>query len=283
VRIFVFGYDRFDTMTTSLLLGNHRHVLLLHGHESRFRDGGTVGAEADVVETGNPRGLQHQRNAALSMMAEDEWALWLVDDLIDVTEVADYDRLRAEGRTRYGITTDNQTEMSPYMKRPITIDEFRDRAVEVATACEAVGAAHGGFAAYANPPWRDRKWRFNVLVDGRALLVKNVGQTVDPAVGCIDDLSMAADAIARDGIVVVNQWVLPECVRYGSGGYGSIDDRLDEKLAAVSHLQQKHPGLVSIRKKAGQPIGSHAVLRRTLDRASLSALESAVVSSTRET
>jgi|GEM_PF-1736682 len=272
MRVFVFGYDRFENMTTSLLLAGDcvEHTVLCHSDEDRakFLAGGAVGGE--VVATGLERGLAGQRNAALDMLGDGEWGVFLVDDLVSVSEVSGYDERRRTRTTELGINMDNQAAFKNGMESPISWDRFMVRCAETADACDAIGARLGGFCGIANPPWRDRKWKFNGLADGRAWVVKQEpGFRVEAGAGCIDDFGWTAQQIERHGVAVVNQWVLPTAQRYKPGGYGSIDDRLVEKLAAVKYLTARHPGLLRVAAKKNEPAGSHVQFRRTLSRGQL--------------
>ena len=83
-KVFVFAYDRFESMTTSLMLeeAGVDHRVLCHDTvaKERFIDGGRV-RPARLVATRQPKGLAYNRNAALEMMSDGEWALFLVDDV----------------------------------------------------------------------------------------------------------------------------------------------------------------------------------------------------------
>lgn len=276
MKVFVFGYDRYDSMTTSLLLeeGGVDHTVLCHDVAALdgFEAGGRVRPDRLHV-TNQPKGLANNRNAALDMMAAGEWAVFLVDDLRSVTEITDYD---TRSGTRVGITMDNQKQMRGIFDTPLTMDGFMRRAAEVTRACDQVGAHLGGFCGIANPIFRDAKWRFNVLADGRAWVVRKSDLRFDPGAQMIDDLCWTAQNIQRFGVVVVNQWVLPDCRRYTSGGFGSIEQRTPQKLREAEHLVRTYPSLIQYKAKAGWVPKSHVVLRRTLPRDTLHSLERVV-------
>lgn len=276
MKVFVFGYDRYETMTTSDMLeaDGVDHQVLVHTDEARdlFVAAGHVRPDRIVV-TGNPRGLAYQRNAALDLMERGEWAVFLVDDLRRVTEVRDSDTRGP----RLGITMDNQRDFAGQMYDPLTLDRFMVRAEETAAACDRVGARLGGFCGIANPVFRDAHWRFNVLADGRAWVIRKDKLRFDENVHTIDDICWTARNIQAYGVTLVNQWVLPDCRRYSAGGYGSIADRTPQKLDEIRYLTATYPRLIRVADKAGHVRGSHAVLRRTLRPAQLRSLESAAV------
>lgn len=276
MKVFVFTYDRYETISTSAMLEgeNIDHVVLCHDDAARdaFIAAGHVEPHR-LIATGNPRGLAYNRNAALDMMERDEWALFLVDDLKSVTEIVDYDERVG---SRLGITLANQREFRGLMDQPITMAQFLTRAGEVAAVCESLDSRLGGFCGIANPLFRDAKWRFNVVADGRAWVVRRGPLRFDERVQMIDDVCWCAQNIERHGLVVVNQWVLPDCRRYTTGGFGSITQRLDQKLDEARCLVEAYPRTVRYATKAGWPAGSHVTLRRTLSPSELRALAGAV-------
>jgi hypothetical protein len=281
MKVFVFTYDRYDSISTPSLLEQSElpHVVLCHSNEARqkFIDAGRV-TPGCIVATKQPKGLANNRNAALDMMDDGEWAVFFVDDLKSVTELGDYG---ARKSTRLGITTENQSAFRRLFAKEITLKQFMLRASETAAACEAVGANLGGFCGIANPLFRDAKWRFNVLADGRAWVVRKTSLRFDTNAQLIDDLCWTARNIQKFGCVVVNQWVLPDCKRYTAGAYGSIEQRMPQKLKEASHLVKTYPSLIRVADKAGWPRGSHVVLRRTLNNKQIIACEAAVISATR--
>ena len=99
------------------------------------------------------------------------------------------------------------------------------------------------------------------MADGRAWVVRKTKLRFDENVQLIDDLCWTALNIKHFGITVVNQWVLPDCKRYTSGSFGSKEQRMPQKLKEASYLVETYPELISFRKKAGWPEGSHVVLR----------------------
>jgi len=272
VQIFVFGYDRYDTMSTSVMLSDEAipHTVLCHTEEAREKFIAAGTAQADqIVATGQPRGLANNRNAALDMMDTGEWALFLVDDLKSVTTVENYDTRRDD---RLGITMENQKQIGPKTKEPCPLTDYLLWAEETIAVCESVGAHLGGFCGIANPLFRDAKWRFNVLADGRAWVVKKSSLRFDGGAQLIDDMCWTAQNIERFGAVVVNQWVLPDCKRYTAGSFGSIEERLPQKMQECDYLARTYPALIRIAKKAGWPYGSHVQLKRTLNPKQLRAL-----------
>lgn len=262
MKVFVFGYNRYDSMSTSLMFEKEGidHTVLIHTEEAKeeFLKHGTA-KENRLLVTNNPRGLAYQRNTALEMMEDGEWALFMVDDLKDVTELRNYDRVTEPSLP---ITLKNQNHYGDRFKNPITMTKFMQRADELAKKCETLGSHLGGFAGINNPLFRAKHWSFNVLADGRAWVVRKTHLRFDKNVQLIDDLCWTALNIKHFGIVVVNQWVLPDCRRYSAGAFGSIEERLPQKMKEAKYLVDTYPELVAFKEKAGWPYGSHVVLRQ---------------------
>jgi len=275
MRVFVFTYDRYDSLTTPLMLDADgvEHTVLCHSERDRqrFIDAGRVRAEA-IIATGEPKGLANQRNWCLEHCEQDEWTMQFVDDLRSTSEVADYE---TRGQ-RLGITIENQKLFKGQMQVPISLTKFMQRAEEVVDACERVGARLGGFCGIANPVFRDHKWRFNVIVDGRAWVIKKGALRFDPVAQMVDDVCFTAQNIERYGVVVINQWVLPDCRRYTAGSFQSIDNRMAQKMQEAAHLVATYPQTLRYADKTGWPPNSHVTLRRTLKRGALQEFERAM-------
>ncbi len=261
MKIFVFGYDRYDSTTTSGMLEqeNIDHIMLVHNEEQRqgFIAGGRVNPSRLLV-TGEPAGLSNNRNAALSMMDDGEWAMFLVDDFKSVSELRDYDTTYEEV---LDITTQNVNEWGKRFKNPITMAEYVKRAEQGTRYSDRMGCNLLGFAGIDNALFRRRKWALNVLADGRAWMVKKTHLRFDTNVQLIDDLCWTALNIKEFGIVIVNQWVLPDCRRYTAGAFGSREQRMPQKMREAKYLVDTYPDLITYKKKAGWPDGSHVVLR----------------------
>jgi hypothetical protein len=89
MKIFVFTWDRYETLTTPMMLDkeNIEYILLCHSEEQKkeFIKAGRVN-EKYIMATGKSKGLAFNRNVALDMMEEGEWAVFLVDDFIKILE-----------------------------------------------------------------------------------------------------------------------------------------------------------------------------------------------------
>lgn len=258
----MFTYDRYETITTSPMLASEgiQHIVLCHDDDARnrFIDAGNV-KEDCIIATGQPRGLAYNRNVALEMMEDGEWALFLVDDLKSVTELDTYDEEPGE---ELPITTANQSSYGPRFKQSLTLRRFIERAEATARYGEVMGAALVGFCGIDNPLYRRKKWKMNVLADGRAWVVRKTHLQFDSNVQLIDDVAWCALNIREFGAVVVNDWVLPDCRRYTAGAFGSKEERMEQKVREARYLVETYPDYIAYKAKAGWPEGSHVVLRQ---------------------
>jgi hypothetical protein len=64
------------------------------------------------------------------------------------------------------------------------------------------------------------------------------------------------------GGVVNNNWVLPLCERYKAGGYGTLEERLEQKKRDCAYLVEHYPDLVCYADKVGQEELSHVKIRQ---------------------
>lgn len=265
MKVFVFTYDRYDSITTSPMLEAEGipHTVLCHTEEQKqsFIEHGRVKPER-LIATGNPRGLAYNRNYALDMMEEGEWAMFLVDDLKTVTELNNYDR----ATNPLPINTSNQATYKQRFQTPLTMTRFMERAHQLAAVCERNKCNLGGWAGIDNPIFRAQKYKVNVLADGRAWIVRKTPLRFDENANLIDDLCWTALNIKHFGIVIVDQWILPDCRRYTQGAFGSKEQRMEQKLREAAYLVKTYPSLITFKQKAGWPEGSHVVLKQQRDK-----------------
>jgi len=261
-EVVVFAYDRYDTMTTPQLLeaGGVPHTVLCHSADQlrRFAAGGRVRPDR-LVATGCPRGLAYQRNVALDRLTPGAWALWLVDDLVRIEELAGYDEWATVGRVP--VTTANTSQWRPRFATRVGMVHFLARCQRLIAEAERRRAWLVGFAGFDNPLYRAAHWKVNTLADGRAWLVRASRLRFDQHVQMVDDVCWTAQNLLAFGTVLVDAWVLPRCGRYTGGGFGSIDARLDQKRAEVAYLAATYPEVCAVRHKAGWPDGTHVVIR----------------------
>jgi hypothetical protein len=257
-KVIVFTYDRVKSATTSLALeaAGIEHTVVCHDedHLRQFVENGVVRQER-IIASGAPKGLANNRNWVIENLMDDgEWALFLVDDWMWVEELEGYEQ---ESRRRLPITVKNSGEWGARFRHKVQFQTFMLRVEEAIAKAEEVGCSLAGFAAYDNPLFRAEHWRRNVFVDGRALIVQKTWLRFDPNVQMIDDFCFTAQNIMSLNGTVVNEWVLPKCGRYTKGSYGSMEERMPQKMRECAYLVRAYPGVVKIADKAGWPHGSH--------------------------
>jgi hypothetical protein len=257
VKVVVFTWDRYDTLTTPMELEKTgvKFDVVCHTQEAadKFAAAGRVRPDRLLVSNA-PKGLANNRNWYLENHCnEHEWILMLVDDWMYCTELPDAGN--QEDPLPVDIT--NTTEWNRKFRKKISMGDFFQRAGELAIECNSRGATLGGFAGNDNAMFRRHHWKKNVLADGRAIIMKKTALRFDPNAQMVDDVCFTAQTLERFGLTLVNQWVLPYCKRYTKGGYGSKESRMEQRLAECAYLVRRFPGLVKFADKTGWPEKSH--------------------------
>tara|TARA_B100001093_G_scaffold517110_1_gene597646 strand:+ start:1663 stop:2502 length:840 start_codon:yes stop_codon:yes gene_type:complete len=258
MKIIIFTYDRFETITTSKYFKNVEHTILCHDNDSKnkFIDAGNI--YGNIIATKQPKGLSNNRNFALDMLKDDEWALFFVDDLKDVTMLGSYFEQKTD---RLDICYENQKIYNNDFNTECNVDTFIKICKETILHADKKGYALCGFSLTGNVPWRDKKYGYWSLVDGRCWLVKKTKLRQDKNVNCIEDYHFTALNLKTFGGVVVNNWVLTDCVRYGAGSYGSLKKRMPQKIKESKYLINKFPEFLMYADKANMPKYSHIRIR----------------------
>jgi hypothetical protein len=259
IKVFVFTYDRYDSITTTKLLDaeNINHITLCHSEEAKqkFIDAGRVTPETIVV-TGRPKGLANNRNAALDMMQTGEWAVFLVDDYQQGYEFNQYD-----GYEHLDLDGAANSFVNKAFKREITIGKLIERGVKNIPLAELIGAKLIGYALHENPFFLKEKYKTYCLADGRAWLVKKTHMRFDENVQLIDDTCWTAKNLQTFGRVLVDNWVIPKCKRYTKGAYGTMEERMPQKIKEARYLCEMYGDVVRYAQKAGWPPNSHVQIK----------------------
>ena len=254
MKIFIFTYDRYDSITTSEYFKNNDHIILCHDEESKQKYLEHNRIYGDIIATKEPKGLANNRNYALNMMEKGEWALFFVDDLIQINEYNYYDEADYED-------IPDTIDPNKSFNKKIDSKNFIKRCETEIQKCEKDGAFLSGFASNENGYFLKRKYKYKNHVDGRAWLVKKDVLSFDTNTQLIDDYSFTALNLFYYGKVNVNQWIIPKCKRYTEGGYGSVRKRLKQKMEECAYLVNKYPNIVHYANKKNQEEYSHVVIR----------------------
>jgi hypothetical protein len=262
VKIVVFTYDRYETISTPAALEEAGVDYEVVCHTQAQYDAFDAAGRVNMVRmwvSGAPKGLANNRNAWIDARLKDgEWALMLCDDFMYVTEFDAYD---SWPKDFIPIDTTITTHWNRRLRCKVDVQRFLERAVEIQKKCEQHGFLIGGFAGNDNSLFRKAKWKTNVLVDGRAIIMKKTALRFDVNAQMVDDVAFSALNIERGGGTLINQWVLPDFQRYTKGSFGSIATRLEQRRRECAYLVRRFPGLICYGTKPGWPEGTHVRIR----------------------
>lgn len=255
MKVFVFAYNRFDTMSTPNFLYSDEitPIILCHSSQDRakFIEAGTARAK-DIVATGRPKGLTGQRNIALEMMKDGEWALFMNDDLAKVTMLAPefYDSRAKE----LDMTGENVRIWNDAFNTEITAQEFLRRCEQMTQICDKNKIHLGAFVPHSNTMFRKKRYSTRGLADGRAWLIKKQGgMSFDENVNVLEDHEWTARNLLKDGRVLINNWICPDFKRMSKGGFGTLAERETELRHDCAYLIQKYPKVFEYKSKPGYP------------------------------
>lgn len=258
MKIIVFDYNRFTNTKTSPALSAEgiEHIVLCHAPEARrkFIDSGLINPDY-IIATNEPPGLAYQRNFALEMLDENEWAIFFSDDYLQMYRLSEYITYKDIGEIP--ITTKNTTEWGKKFNNKITLKQFIGNAKESMCMANEFGVYLCGFAAYANPLFRKNLWKFGAFCDGRAICVKKSKLRYDINIQTMDDYFWTALNLKTFGNTLINNWILPEFERYAPGGIGTLEQRMPQKIKEAAYMVKMFPGIVHYSEKKNQPNNSH--------------------------
>lgn len=227
-------YDRFTTATTSKAI-QRPHTVLCHSSPEKFS---CIGRSGSLIETGKPKGIQHNFNHGLSLMEDGEWAVFMSDDLTGAKV----------------LSAEKFTEADPNA----VLDGFI-AAVDIA---EKVGVKMLGMNSTGNPFYAKNKWSKYGLVDGRCFAIKKTDFRFHEDISTIPDYYATAWHLKKyGGSLIANNFYL-DFQRYGSGGLGSQSERTEAKRRDVHLMRRLFPDNVVVRDKPGQEKGTHIVIKR---------------------
>lgn len=255
MKIFVFAYNRFETMTTPSHLAREgiEHIVLCHSEEDRqrFIDKG-VAQKSSIIATGNPRGLTKQRNYALSLMEEGEWALFMNDDFIKVQIITPY--YKDYSLKHLPITLENQTHYRHAFNNTVSLNEFLDELPRIIKESEQEGIYLVGFALHDNTLARKKRVSYSGLADGRCWLLRKTHLRFDEEVNALEDRDFTAQNLITFGKLRIENWICPYFSRLTKGGFGLMAEREQERTREVYYLLNKYPHLFMTKEKKGFPV-----------------------------
>lgn len=257
MKVFTFFYNRYDTATTSKALheNNIHHNILIHNQKDyeNFVKGKTLYGESII--TNNPKGLAYQRNSALDMMDENEWAVFMCDDFKQIKSVPSA-LLNSKQRT-IDIDFTNQNIYRFKNKDVISLKKMFSYFPTLIDIAEKNKIHLIGFGLHDNPLNLRNRFTTRGLADGRFWLIKKGKYKFDIKAQLIDDVAWTAENLIRHNNVLVLNWIVPEFRRYTKGGFGSTEERKALRKAECAYLSYKFNPLVRIAEKKNWEYGTH--------------------------
>lgn len=227
-------YDRFTDATTSKII-NKSHIVLCHNNKNNFN---CIGKNGILIETNQPKGIQNNFNYALSMLNNDEWAIFMSDDLI-------------EGKKLYNnkfITCD--------------VDYVLDELINILPKCDLMGVKLVGLNSTGNPFYAKNKYSKFGLVDGRCFAIKKTDFRFHSEINTIPDYYASAYHLNKYGGNLILNYCYLDFKRYEKGGLGSVSDRINDKVKDIKILKSLFPNNVKVKDKPNEPKGSHIIIKR---------------------
>lgn len=263
MKVFTFYYNRYETATTSKALHDNgiNHIVLIHNENDyhKFKQGKTI--FGNHVITNNPKGLGYQRNTALDMMNEGEWAVFMCDDFIRV--LSKPLNLILSNTSEIKIDFENQKEHRLKNKDEISLHEMFKTFDALINIAEKNKIHLIGFGLHDNPMNLRKKFTTRGLADGRFWLVKKNKYKFDINAQLIDDVAWTAENLIRHGNVLVLNWIVPYFKRYTAGGFGTTEERKKQRKKECLYLVNKYYPLVQFAKKPNWDWGTHIRINGT--------------------
>ena len=236
-NVFALYYDRYETATTSLALkqAGIKHTILCHKNKNKFNY-----CYGKVIETKNPKGIQHNFNSGLNLISEGEWAIFLSDDYKSSYKINRQENKFEKCELRY----------------------VYDKLCETIKVADKIGVKLVGLNSTGNALYASKKYGKYGLVDGRMFAIKKTDFVWREDISCITDYYATLYHLNKYGGNLILQECYAEFERYGADGIGTLEARADEKRKDVSILKNIYKDKVKIKDKAGQPTGTHIIIKR---------------------
>lgn len=257
MKVFTFFYNRFTTASTSIALKKNGidHYVMIHSEDDleKFKKGNVL--KGTPVVTNCEKGLAYQRNKALDMMEEGEWAAFLCDDFKRILSIPITKILSKKHKLK--IDFSNQKEYRLKLKDEISLKEMFSMFPTLIKLAEQNKIDLIGFALHDNPMNLQNKFTTKGLADGRFWLVKKSNYKFDVKAQLIDDVAWTAENLIQRGKVLVLNWTVPYFERYSAGGFGSTEERKNQRKKECLYLVNKYFPLVRFADKKGWDYGTH--------------------------
>lgn len=236
MKVFLLYYDRFETATTSKML-DIQHYVLCHNNADKFK---CIGEKGTLIETGQPKGIQNNMNYGLSMLEDNEWGIFMSDDMISAKEFVDGKFIKCSAN---------------HVVRKL---------IESLPMCDKIGVKLVGLNTYANKVFMRGGKRYSKygLIDGKCFAIKKTNFRFHDNISTIPDYYATAYHLNKyKGNLILNNYFI-NFKRYSIGGLGSETERLPQKIKDVKLIKSIFPDNVSIVEKNGQQYGSHIIIKK---------------------
>ena len=258
MKVFTFFYNRFTDATTSIALKKNgiKHNVLIHKEEDyiKFKKGKTIGGKPII--TNMPKGLAYQRNAALDLMENNEWAVFMCDDFQKIKSYPINQILNKN--TKINVNFKNQKQYSLRQdKFNMSLKEMFLMFPKLIEIAETNKIKLVGFGLHDNPMNLGRKFATRGLADGRFWLLQKSNYKFDENVQLVDDVCWTAENLIRHNNVLILNWTVPYFKRYTAGAFGSISERKNQRLKECTYLANKFNPLIKIAHKPNWDYGTH--------------------------
>lgn len=236
-KVFTLYYDRYETATTSEALyeAGIEHNVLCHNNKSKFKN-----IYGIINQTDKPKGIQHNFNAGLDMLFDNEWGVFISDDY----------------KKSYKI----DRKINKFVE--CDLKYVYDKLCETIQIADKIGAKLVGLNSTGNALYASKKYGKYGLVDGRFFAIKKTDFRWRDDVSCITDYYATLYHLKKYGGNLILQECYADFERYGSDGIGTLEARADEKRKDVKILKNLYPENVIIQNKKNQPEGTHIKIKK---------------------
>jgi hypothetical protein len=227
-------------LTTSSLLNEIPHTVLFETQKKADDCEFILGSGAKVVIT-RTRSLVAMRNYVLKkLVPKNKWFIGMDDNVRGFTAV------RKSFRRKHSLpTADSKSRNWRHVyNHPCSPKEYVDLLMELIIRCERIGAPLGGVATMENPYFRSGRWAYRRFVKTKMHVMKNTGDLFYKYEQCHDSF-LSAQAVAKYGTVLVDNFMHYKSGIYEAGGLGTLEERKANGLEEMlEEIIDEFPGLV---------------------------------------
>jgi hypothetical protein len=234
MKIFLMYYDRFQNATTSKML-SLSHIVLCHNNKEKFN---CIGENGNLIQTNEPKGIQNNFNYALNMLEENEWGIFLSDDLKSAKKIENNKFVNCD------------------------VNYVMNEIISILPKCDLMNVKLIGLNATGNAFYAKKKYSKYGLVDGRCFAIKKTEFRYHKEINTIPDYYATAYHLKKYGGNLILNYCYLDFNRYTSGGLGSIKQRMNDKIKDVKIMKTLFPNNIQIKNKINEPANTHIVIKK---------------------